>query len=64
MALHVRECLDVGELWTGNDKDESLWVRIRDRANKVVIMMWICYRLPKQDEESDVTTYRQLAEAV
>ena len=44
-----------------NDGDgwvESLWVRIKAKANKTDIM-GICYRPPNQDEEVDKTLYRQ-----
>lgn len=36
---YVRESFDVVELWAGNDKVESLWVRIM--ANKVDILVGI-----------------------
>ena len=63
VALYIRESLDVGELEAGNDKVESLWVRIRGKANKASILVGVCYRPPNQDEETDEEFYRQLAEA-
>jgi len=48
---YARESFDVVELGAGNDKVESLWVRIM--ANKVDILVGVCYRLPNQDEEMD-----------
>uniref|UniRef100_A0A8B9C3Y3 Reverse transcriptase domain-containing protein n=1 Tax=Anser brachyrhynchus TaxID=132585 RepID=A0A8B9C3Y3_9AVES len=63
VALYIRECLDVEELEAGNDKVESLWVRIRGKANKASILVGVCYRPPNQDEETDEEFYRQLAEA-
>jgi len=42
VALYVRECFDVVELGAGNDKVESLWVRIRGRANKADILVGFC----------------------
>ena len=51
MALYIRECFDVIELEAGDDKVESLWVKIRGRADKAGILMGVCYRLPNQDEE-------------
>ena len=66
VALYIRECFDVVELETetGNDKVESLWVRIRGKANKAGILVGVCYRLPNQDVETDEEFYRQLAEVV
>ena len=37
MALYVRECFSVVELGAGKDQVESLWVRIRGRANTAAI---------------------------
>ena len=51
VALCVRECFDVVGLGAGNDKVESLWVRIRGRANKMDILVGVCYRPPSEDEE-------------
>ena len=48
MALYVRECFGVVKLGAGNDKVESLWVRIGGRANRADILVGICYRLPNQ----------------
>ena len=39
MALYIRECFDVVELEAGNDKVESLWVRIGGKANKAGILV-------------------------
>ena len=64
MALYVRKCFDATELGAGSDKVESLWVRIRGRANKVYILVSICCRLSNHDEETDEAFYEQLAEAV
>ena len=63
VALYVRECFDVTELITGDDKVESLWVKIRGRADKADILVDVCYRPPNQDEETDELFYEQLAEA-
>ena len=41
-ALYDRECFDVVELGAWNDKVESLWVRIRGRANKTDILVGFC----------------------
>ena len=49
---------------SGDDKVESLWVKIRGRADKADILVGVCYRLPNQDEETDEVFYEQLAEAV
>ena len=48
---------------SGDDKVESLWVKIRGRADKADILVGVCYRLPNQDEETDEVFYEQLAAA-
>ena len=53
MALYVKECFEVTELMTGDNKVESLWVKIRGRADKADILVGVCYRPPSQDEEID-----------
>jgi len=63
MALYVRGCFNVTEVMAGDDKVESLWVKIRVRADKTDILVGICYRPPNQDEETDEVFYEQLAEA-
>ncbi|KAK4814558.1 hypothetical protein QYF61_023757 [Mycteria americana] len=63
VALYVRECLDSLELDDGDDRVECLWVRIRGKANKADIVVGVCYRPPKQDEETDELFYKQLGEA-
>lgn len=35
VALYVRECFDVAELSAGNDKFESVWVRIREKPTRL-----------------------------
>ena len=64
VALYVKECFEVTEFMTGDNNVESLWVRIRGRADKADILVGICYRPPSQDEETDEVFYEQLAEAV
>ena len=64
VALYVKECFEVTELMTGDNKVESLWVKIRGRADKADILVGICYRPPNQDEEIGEVFYEQLAEAV
>ena len=60
-ALCVREHFDVVELEAGN-KVAYLWVRIWDRADKIDILVGICYRPPKWDEEADNVFHEQLAD--
>ena len=50
------------EINDGDDRVESLWVRIKVKANKTDIIMGVCYRPSSQDEEVDKTLYRQLGE--
>ena len=59
VALSIRESFDVVELEAGNDKVESLWVRI-GRDNKASVLVGVCYRPLNQDEEMDEEVYRQL----
>ncbi|XP_071892066.1 uncharacterized protein [Anas platyrhynchos] len=61
VALYIREFFDVVELEAGNDKVESLWVRI-SRDNKASVLVGVCYRLLNQDEETDEEFHRQLTE--
>ena len=62
VALYIRESFDVVELEAGNDKVESLWVRIGRKANKASVLVGVCYRPPSQDEETDEEFYRQPTE--
>ena len=61
VALCIRESFDVVELEAGNDKVESLWVRI-GTDNKASVLVRVCYRPLNQDEETDEEFYRQLTE--
>ena len=54
MWLSMLECFDVTELMDGDDKVESLWVKIRGRADKADILVGVCYRLLNEDEETGV----------
>jgi len=35
VALYVKKCFDVVELSAGNDKFESVWVRIREKPTRL-----------------------------
>ena len=61
VALYVREYSYVFELGAGNDKIESLWVRIRGRDNKADILVRVSYGPPNQDDKTDEVFYEQLA---
>ena len=50
------------EINDGDDRVESLWVRIKAKANKSDIIVGVCYRPPNQDEEVDKTLDSQLVE--
>ena len=63
MDLYVRERFEVTELMAGDGKVESLWVKVRGRADKADILVGVCYRPPSQDEETDEVFCEQLAEA-
>jgi len=62
VALYVRDCFDCVELDDGNNRVKCFWVRIRWKANKVDIMVRVCYRPPNQAEEADGIFYKQLGE--
>ena len=46
------------EINDSDDRVESLWVRIKAKANKTDIIVGVCYRPSNQDEEVDKTLYR------
>jgi len=46
VALYVRDSFDCTELNVCDDKVECLWVKMRGKANKADILLWICYRPP------------------
>ena len=50
------------EINDGNNRVETLWVRIKTNANKTDIIVGVCYRPPNQDEEVVKTLYKQLSE--
>ena len=62
VALYVKKECEHMEINDDDDGVESLWVRIKAKANKTDIIMGICYRPPNQDEEVDKTLDRQLSE--
>ena len=61
VALYVRECFYATEIVAGDDNVESLWVKIRGRADKTGTLVGVCYRPPNQDGEADEVFYKQLA---
>ncbi|KAJ7408799.1 hypothetical protein WISP_118409 [Willisornis vidua] len=62
MALCVRKSLDSVELEVSDSKVERLWVRIRGSANKIDILVGVCYKPSNQDEEGDELFYKQLVD--
>ena len=56
-AKKERECVEIND---GDDRIESLWVRIKAKASKTDVIMGICYRPSNQDEEVDKTLYKHL----
>jgi len=62
VALYIRDCFDCIELDDYDDKVKSLWIKMRGKANKVDILLGVCYRPPNQDEEVDEVFYKRLAE--
>ena len=62
VTLYVKKECECMEINDGDDRVESLWVRIKAKANKTDIIVGVCYRSPNQNEEVDKTLYRQLGE--
>ncbi|TRZ12815.1 hypothetical protein HGM15179_014306 [Zosterops borbonicus] len=56
----LRRVFDSIGIETNEDGVECLWVRIKGRANKVDIVLGVCYRPPNQEEEVDNLFYKQL----
>ena len=50
------------EINEGDDRVESIWIRIKAKANKTGVTVGVCYRQPTQDEEVDERLYKQLGE--
>ena len=50
------------EINEGDDRVESIWIRIKAKANKTDVIVGVCYRPPTQDEEVDERLYKQLDE--
>ncbi|KAJ7398422.1 mitochondrial fission process protein 1 [Pitangus sulphuratus] len=61
VALYIKECFDSIELKDSDSKVECLWVRIGERVNKADILIGVCYRPPNEDEETDESFYKRLA---
>ena len=52
VMMYVKHRLDCVEFQVGNDKVESLWVRIKGRTNKGDIIVGVYYRAPGQDNHA------------
>ncbi|KAK4810454.1 LOW QUALITY PROTEIN: hypothetical protein QYF61_004234 [Mycteria americana] len=65
VALYAKNGTDCTELSlkSSNAQVESLWVKIRDQANKGNFVVGVCYRPPDQGEEVDEEFFLQLQEA-
>jgi len=59
MYINIFDCL---ELDNGDARVKSLWVRIRQKANKADIIVTVCYRPPKQDEDADEIFHKPVGE--
>ena len=46
----------------GDDRVESIWIRIKEKANTTDVIVGFCYKPPTQDEEVDKRLYKQLGE--
>lgn len=51
VTLYVKKECECMEINDGDDRVESLWVRIKAKANKTDIIMGVCYRPPNKEEE-------------
>ncbi|RMC15026.1 hypothetical protein DUI87_07205 [Hirundo rustica rustica] len=60
VALYVRKAFDAIDVTISNDEDECLWIRIKGKANKADILLEVCYRPPRQEEDVDNLFYKQL----
>ena len=64
VALYVKkncECLEIND---GDDRVESLWVRVKAKASKNGVIVEVCCRPPSQDEEVDKILFIQLGEVL
>ncbi|KAF1487797.1 hypothetical protein FQV18_0002667, partial [Eudyptula minor novaehollandiae] len=60
VALCVKEGWDCRVLAVGGDMVESLWVRMRGKANKAGGVVGFYYRSPSLDDDTDVLVYKAL----
>ena len=60
VAFYVKKECECVKINDGDDRVESLWVRIKATANKTDIILRVCSRPPNQDEQVDKTLYTQL----
>ena len=44
----------------GNDRVESLWVRIKRQANNVDVVMVVYYQPPSQDDDTNELFFKEL----
>ena len=63
VALYVTEGLDCTELSVGDDMVESLWVRIKEQANKGDVIVGVYYRPPSEDGATDELFFKEQSEA-
>lgn len=52
-GLKVMEALDCMELAVGENTVESLWVRIKEQANKGCVVLRVYYRLHRHHDNTD-----------
>ncbi|TRZ19001.1 hypothetical protein HGM15179_008133 [Zosterops borbonicus] len=60
VVLYIKKAFDSLGIESNEDGVESLWVRIKGRANKADIVLGVCYHPPKQEKEVDKLFYKQL----
>ena len=63
VTLNVVEGLECMELAAGDGTVESLWVRIQGQTNKADVVVRVCYRPPKQDDDTDEFFFKELRDA-
>ena len=51
VALYIKKDYECVEINNVDDRVESIWIRIKAKANKTDVIVGVCYRPPNQDEE-------------
>jgi len=60
VALNVRKGLDCMANAVADDTVESLWVRMKGKANEVGVLVGVFYQPASQDEDTNELFYKEL----